>query len=144
MEGYPLGSYRGFQMELSFDSFSKEFNIALKGSMTHRVPIGSDARGNLIRLDNALNHISAKMEQAQENWRRLNSSRKQRGRRSGNHSRRRKNWLRNPHGWQNWMLPSIWRTVLLLNGKLQKQDRNRKTGRSETAVAESAVLSWQI
>ncbi|MCD7813751.1 MAG: SNF2-related protein, partial [Lachnospiraceae bacterium] len=66
VEGYPLGSYRGFQMGLSFDSFSKEFNIALKGNMTHRVPIGSDARGNLIRLDNALNNIPAKMEQAQE------------------------------------------------------------------------------
>ncbi len=64
VEGYPLGSYRGFQMELSFDSFSKEFYIALKGSMTHRVQIGNDARGNLIRLDNALNNISTKMEQA--------------------------------------------------------------------------------
>ena len=65
VEGYPMGSYRGFQMELSFDSFSKEFNIALKGSMTHRVPLGSDARGNLTRLDNALNNIPAKIEQAQ-------------------------------------------------------------------------------
>ncbi len=65
VEGYPMGSYRGFQMELSFDSFSKEFNILLKGSMTHRVSIGSDARGNLIRLDNALNNIPAKIEQAQ-------------------------------------------------------------------------------
>ncbi len=65
VEGYPLGSYRGFRMELSFDSFSREFNIVLKGNMTHRVPIGSDARGNLIRLDNALNNIPAKLEQAQ-------------------------------------------------------------------------------
>ncbi|MCD8130402.1 MAG: SNF2-related protein [Lachnospiraceae bacterium] len=65
VEGYPMGSYRGFQMELSFDSFSKEFNIALKGSMTHRVLLGSDARGNLTRLDNALNNIPAKIEQAQ-------------------------------------------------------------------------------
>ncbi len=65
VEGYPLGSYRGFQMELSFDSFNKEFVIAMKGSMTHRVPIGTDARGNLIRLDNALNNIPARLEQAQ-------------------------------------------------------------------------------
>ncbi|MCD8144722.1 MAG: SNF2-related protein [Oscillospiraceae bacterium] len=65
VEGYPLGSYRGFQMELSFDSFNKEFMIALKGSMTHRVPIGTDARGNLIRLDNALVNIPARLEQAQ-------------------------------------------------------------------------------
>ncbi|MCD7764430.1 MAG: SNF2-related protein [Lachnospiraceae bacterium] len=65
VEGYPLGSYRGFQMELSFDSFNKEFVIALKGSMTHRVALGTDARGNLIRLDNALNNIPARLEQAQ-------------------------------------------------------------------------------
>ncbi|MCD8368138.1 MAG: SNF2-related protein [Clostridiales bacterium] len=65
VEGYPLGSYRGFQMELSFDSFNKEFVISLKGSMTHRVAIGSDARGNLIRLDNALNNIPTRLEQAQ-------------------------------------------------------------------------------
>ncbi len=62
VEGYPLGSYRGFQMELSFDSFRKEFSIALKGSMTHYVSIGNDARGNLTRLDNALAHIPANLE----------------------------------------------------------------------------------
>ena len=65
VEGYPLGSYRGFQMELSYDSFEKQFCISLKGSMTHKVFLGSDARGNLIRLDNALSNIPARLEQAQ-------------------------------------------------------------------------------
>jgi len=65
VEGYPLGSYRGFQMELSFDSFSSEFNIALKGHMTHRTAIGSDARGNIMRLDNALNNISIRLTSEQ-------------------------------------------------------------------------------
>lgn len=65
VEGYPLGSYRGFQMELSYDSFEKQFCISLKGSMTHKVFLGSDARGNLIRLDNALANIPARLEQAQ-------------------------------------------------------------------------------
>ncbi len=50
----PLGSYRGFQMELSFDSFRNEFDVTLKGAVSHRVALGTDARGNITRLDNAL------------------------------------------------------------------------------------------
>lgn len=65
MEPVSLGSYRGFQMELSFESFSKEFQIALRGEMTHRVSIGTSASGNLIRLDNALSNISARLENAE-------------------------------------------------------------------------------
>lgn len=48
----PLGSYRGFKMELSLDSFQKEYQVLLKGEMTHRVPIGTSAVGNIQRLDN--------------------------------------------------------------------------------------------
>ena len=44
-------------MELNYDSFHQEFSMILKGSMSHKVMLGSDARGNLIRLDNALNNI---------------------------------------------------------------------------------------
>ena len=62
----PLGSYRGFQMELSFDSFRHEFDIVLKGSMSHRVALGTDARGNLTRLDNALAGVPEKLENAKE------------------------------------------------------------------------------
>ena len=65
-EPVPLGSYRGFQMELSFDSFRQEFDIVLKGSMSHRVALGTDARGNLTRLDNALAGIPEKLERANE------------------------------------------------------------------------------
>ncbi len=66
MESVPLGSYRGFQMELSFDSFSKEFQVALKGEMTHRVSIGSSAAGNMTRLDNALAGIDQRLEKAKQ------------------------------------------------------------------------------
>ena len=62
----PLGSYRGFQMELSFDSFRHEFDIVLKGAMSHRVSLGTDGRGNLIRLDNALAGIPDKLNDAKE------------------------------------------------------------------------------
>ena len=61
-----LGSYRGFQMELSFDSFRHDFDITLKGAVSHRVSLGTDARGNIIRLDNALSSIPEKLEKAHE------------------------------------------------------------------------------
>lgn len=60
-----IGSYRGFTMELSFDSFSKEYRLSLKGEMTHTVSLGTDARGNLTRLDNVLAGIPQRLEQAQ-------------------------------------------------------------------------------
>ena len=65
-EPVPLGSYRGFQMELSYDSFRSEFDIVLKGSMSHRVALGTDARGNITRLDNALSAIPERLERANE------------------------------------------------------------------------------
>ena len=65
-EPIPLGSYRGFQMELSFDSFRHDFDIALIGAISHHVPLGTDARGNIIRLDNALSSIPEKLENAHE------------------------------------------------------------------------------
>ena len=65
-EPIPLGSYRGFQMELSFDSFRHDFDITLKGAVSHRVSLGTDARGNIIRLDNALSSIPEKLEKAHE------------------------------------------------------------------------------
>ena len=65
-EPVPIGNYRGFQMELTFDSFRHEFDIVLKGAMSHRVPLGTDARGNLIRLDNALAGIPERLESAKE------------------------------------------------------------------------------
>ena len=65
-EGIPIGSYRGFAMELSFDTFSKEFQLTLKGEMSHRVSLGADARGNLTRLDNALAGIPGRLEKGVE------------------------------------------------------------------------------
>lgn len=61
-----IGSYRGFQMELSFDSFHHEYNLTLKGSMSHQVALGTDARGNVIRLDNALSGIPERLERVKE------------------------------------------------------------------------------
>lgn len=61
----PLGEYRGFSMELCFNAFSKEFEVILKGALSYKVTLGEDARGNLIRMDNALSGLSGRLEQVQ-------------------------------------------------------------------------------
>ena len=50
----PLGEYRGFKMEIGFDTFAREFFINLKGKLFHKVPLGQDANGIITRLDNAI------------------------------------------------------------------------------------------
>ena len=54
LELVPIGSYRGFSMSLTVENFGKDFILTLKGRMSHRVELGKDARGNLVRIDNAL------------------------------------------------------------------------------------------
>jgi len=65
MEPVALGTYRGFSMELSYNSLSQEYEIALKGSMTHTITLGTDARGNFTRMDNALSGLEGRKEKAQ-------------------------------------------------------------------------------
>ena len=65
MEPVALGTYRGFSMELSYNSLSQEYEIALKGSMTHTVTLGTDARGNFTRMDNTLAGLKGRKEKAQ-------------------------------------------------------------------------------
>ena len=68
-----LGIYRGFQMELSYNAFGSQFEITLRGAGSHRVELGTDARGNIIRLDNALSNIPEKLERAKEQLENLNN-----------------------------------------------------------------------
>ena len=49
-----LGSYRGFQMTLCFDSFEKLFKISMQGTLTYKVGLGTDVFGNIQRMDNLL------------------------------------------------------------------------------------------
>ena len=58
----PLGEYRGFQTELSFDTFSKEYVIKLKGELGCFVSLGTDTFGNITRLDNALEGLPKRLE----------------------------------------------------------------------------------
>ena len=50
LEPVPIGSYRGFSMSLTVENFGKDFILTLKGRMSHRVELGKDARGNLVRM----------------------------------------------------------------------------------------------
>ena len=62
MEPVPIGSYRGFAMSLTVEDFGRDFVLTLKGKMNHRVTLGKDARGNLTRIDNALNAMSDRLQ----------------------------------------------------------------------------------
>ena len=60
----PLGSYRGFAMQLDFEPFGSQYILTLRGEMSHRVELGTDARGNLTRIENALNSIPSRLDSA--------------------------------------------------------------------------------
>ena len=57
-----VGQYRGFVMYLSFDSFEKQYSLTLKGAMSHKVTLGTDVRGNLLRIDNALAQMPERLK----------------------------------------------------------------------------------
>ena len=61
-----IGSYRGFTMSVAFDSMWKTYTLTLKGQMTHRVELGSDTRGNLVRIENALDKMPERLRSVQE------------------------------------------------------------------------------
>ena len=61
-----IGSYRGFTMSVAFDSMWKTYTLTLKGQMTHRVELGLDARGNLVRIENALDKMPERLRSVQE------------------------------------------------------------------------------
>ena len=66
MKPLHIGAYRGFEMELSYEAFSKEYQVSLKGALSHRVSLGTDVFGNIIRLDNALNGLEQRLESSRE------------------------------------------------------------------------------
>ena len=61
-----IGSYRGFAMSVAFDSFQQEYTLTLRGQMTHRVELGTDARGNLVRIENALEKMPERLRNVQD------------------------------------------------------------------------------
>ena len=49
-------------MELSFDTFGKEYRIAFKGALTHDVKLGTDIHGNITRLNNKLDTLAESLK----------------------------------------------------------------------------------
>ena len=59
-----LGTYRGFELNIRFDSFKNEHQIVLRGELSYPVPLGDDARGNITRLDNAIGNFADRIADA--------------------------------------------------------------------------------
>ena len=60
-----IGSYRGFELSLRFDTFRSEYQAILKGQRKYTVPLGTDPLGNIIRLDNSLNNFPERINSAE-------------------------------------------------------------------------------
>lgn len=65
-EPQEMGSYLGFPMLFSFDSFNKKYQITLQGALSHTVALGADVHGNITRLNNALAEMPKKLAYCRE------------------------------------------------------------------------------
>lgn len=57
-----VGTYRGFQMSVTLEEFGKKYVLTMQGKLRHQATLGSDSRGNLIRLDNALAQMPQRLK----------------------------------------------------------------------------------
>ena len=57
-----VGTYRGFQMSVTLEDFGKKYVLTMQGRLRHQATLGSDPRGNLIRLDNALSQMPQRLK----------------------------------------------------------------------------------
>ena len=65
-EATQIGSYRGLTLELSFDTFAREYRLTMIGQLRHTVTMGTDVFGNLQRMDNALEGLPIKEQACRE------------------------------------------------------------------------------
>ncbi len=61
-----IGVYRGFNMELSFNNFEKEYVLTLVGELRHPTPLGPDILGNITRIDNLISKFPERLEATKE------------------------------------------------------------------------------
>ena len=69
---HALGEYRGFSMSIMYNPMSQMYQLTLKGAMSHQVELGSDPRGNITRIDNALAGIPRRMQNVENKLNDLN------------------------------------------------------------------------
>lgn len=74
-EQQEMGSYMGFPMLFSFESFSRQYEITLRGALSHKVTLGTDIYGNITRLNNALAEMPRKLEYCREQLKTLHRQR---------------------------------------------------------------------
>ena len=69
---HALGEYRGFSMSVMYNPLSQMYQLTLKGAMSHQVELGSDPRGNITRIDNALAGIPRRIQNVENKLNDLN------------------------------------------------------------------------
>ena len=57
----PIGKYRGFDLELSFEAFEKVYQVKVKGEASRTISLGTDAAGNITRIDNTIEKIPERL-----------------------------------------------------------------------------------
>ena len=62
-----LGSYRGFELELSFDTFERKYKMTMRGALSYSISLGADTHGNLTRMDNALESFAERLIDTERN-----------------------------------------------------------------------------
>ena len=60
-----LGTYRGFELNIRFDSFKNEHQAVLRAELSYPVSLGDDARGNITRLDHAIDNFADRIADAE-------------------------------------------------------------------------------
>lgn len=90
-DAIPLGEYRGFQMELYFDTVQRNYVVKLKGETSRDVPLGDDSHGNIVRIDNGIERFEEALAIRKTALKIRRSSLKQRSRKSKSRLQRRKN-----------------------------------------------------
>jgi len=56
------GEYRGFSLTLSYESFSNEYRMNIKGALSHTAVLGSDVYGNITRMDNVIDSFAERLD----------------------------------------------------------------------------------
>ena len=80
-EPIEIGEYRGFKMNLSFDTADRKFHLSMKNNLSYDVELGADVHGNITRIDNVLNGIEERIErfknQLQDNIKQLENAKEE-------------------------------------------------------------------
>jgi hypothetical protein len=69
------GTYRGLRMRIDFEAFKQVYELVLSGRLSYKIEIGNDAAGNMVRIDNVIEHLEpelitskGKLEEAKQNF----------------------------------------------------------------------------